>query len=817
MSIKKVYITLILLLVSFTYLFCQDERIVDSLNKVLRKTNDKNKAEIYNQLAREYKFYKPDKAIEYANKALSLAKQYKNIEQEALALYNKAESFREKQEYNQSKNEFLEALTLINKLKTKDLHIDIMSSLGSLYDDLEEKDSALYYLKNAYKKSKEIGYKKGTNKSANNLGIVFFSQGKFDTAKLYLNESYKICEEDKDTLHMATNLNILGICTYYAGKLSEAVRYYLQALKFYEALKDRVAAAKVLFNIGNIYRELNDLSMALNYYNQTLNIGKEIKDSTYISSAYNNIGILYKIKTELQIDSLHKSNTYSENEKVQREKKLSEGYKKAILYLDSALMIRKNKQDEALAETFSNVGNTLHLLKRYDESIAEFEKALKIAKKVNSLRLQCEIYQGIGANYSEKKNYSEAFKYYSQSLNIAKAIDQGEVIKESYKGLYIIYEKLNDYKNAFNFFKLYVDKKDSISGEEINKFIKDLNEKYQTEQREAKIKEQELLKQKQEQQIRTQKILLIGTVVFAIMLIGFIVFVVAQLRLIQKKNALLAERNAQIQAQKEEIQAQRDLVMKQKEEITDSIHYAQRIQKAVMPSDVFAARVLRDYFILFRPRDIVSGDFYWITYKNNKVIAVAADCTGHGVPGAFMSMLGVSFLNEIVNKLAEPEAHIILNELRNHVKTTLDQTGKADEAKDGMDIALAIIDFEKLIVQFAGAYNPLYICRPGETEIIEIKADKMPIGIYIKEKESFTPNLVEIKKGDVLYIFSDGYVSQFGGNDGRKFMTKNFKDLLMKIFEKPMDEQRNILDKAIDDWRGNLPQVDDILVMGIRI
>ena len=269
--------------------------------------------------------------------------------------------------------------------------------------------------------------------------------------------------------------------------------------------------------------------------------------------------------------------------------------------------------------------------------------------------------------------------------------------------------------------------------------------------------------------------------------------------------------------QRDEIQAQRDLVMRQKEEITDSIHYAKRIQRAVIPTDTMAASLLPDHFILFRPRDIVSGDFYWMTKKDGKIIIVAADCTGHGVPGAFMSMLGVSFLNEIVNKLDKPEAHIILNNLRNYVKITLDQTGKEGEAKDGMDIALTIFDPEKMTVEFAGAYNPLYVCRPGEAEIIEIKADKMPIGIYIKEKDSFTNNLVELKKGDNFYIFSDGYVSQFGGEDGRKFMSKKFKEVLMTIYQRPMLEQRDILDRMLDDWRGAIPQVDDILVIGVRV
>jgi len=211
----------------------------------------------------------------------------------------------------------------------------------------------------------------------------------------------------------------------------------------------------------------------------------------------------------------------------------------------------------------------------------------------------------------------------------------------------------------------------------------------------------------------------------------------------------------------------------------------------------------------------VSGDFWWMTQKNGLVVIVAADCTGHGVPGAFMSMLGVSFLNEIVNKNEITTANVILDDLRHHVKSTLKQTGKEGEAKDGMDLALIVLDIENQRIQYAGAYNPLYLIR--QNELLEYKADRNPIGIFIKEVESFTNNLIEIQKGDTLYIFSDGFVDQFGGSDGRKFKSKQFKELLLAIQDRSMLEQEMILDKTIDEWRGEMTQVDDILVLGIRI
>jgi len=290
---------------------------------------------------------------------------------------------------------------------------------------------------------------------------------------------------------------------------------------------------------------------------------------------------------------------------------------------------------------------------------------------------------------------------------------------------------------------------------------------------------------------------------------------------IEEANEELRAKQTQILAQKDEIQKQRDLaeeqrdqISKQKQEITDSIIYAERIQSAVLPPREYCKSILPEHFILFKPRDIVSGDFYWMTEKNDKIIVVAADCTGHGVPGAFMSMLGVSFFNEIVNTMSNLQANRILNRMRNYVKKTLYQRGEDDEAKDGMDLALCIIDKKKKKLQYAGAYNSLYYIRDGELN--QIKADRMPIGVHVVEKDSFTNHQIDLEPDDIFYIFSDGYVDQFGGEKGSKFKSKPFKRLLMKIHEEPIEEQKEILESELDDWKGDYSQVDDIIVIGFK-
>ncbi len=292
---------------------------------------------------------------------------------------------------------------------------------------------------------------------------------------------------------------------------------------------------------------------------------------------------------------------------------------------------------------------------------------------------------------------------------------------------------------------------------------------------------------------------------------------------IEAKNAELEQQQEEIIMQRDEIvkqrdvaEKQRDAIAKQQEEIMDSIYYAKRIQAAILPPKQNIRKFLPEHFVLYLPRDIVSGDFYWIKEIGDEIVVVAADCTGHGVPGAFMSMLGSALLDEIVlradNKL---DAGKILDGLRAGVVNALHQTGKVEEAKDGMDLALYILNPNKQHLQFAGAFNPLYIIRGDE--LIELKADRKPIGIFEDVDTPFTTRYFKPQKGDLLYTFSDGYASQFGGPKGKKFKFTRFKKVFMTIKDKPMDKQKAILDKVLKNWSGvKYEQVDDIIIIGVK-
>ncbi len=283
---------------------------------------------------------------------------------------------------------------------------------------------------------------------------------------------------------------------------------------------------------------------------------------------------------------------------------------------------------------------------------------------------------------------------------------------------------------------------------------------------------------------------------------------------VKKRTKEIRQQNDEIKAQRDTLSYQKDHIEEQKQEITDSIHYAKKIQTAALPTNEYISENIPEYFILFKPRDIVSGDFYWVGRKENKIIITAVDCTGHGVPGAFMSMLGISFLNKIVNEKDIIDSGEILNRLRANIINALHPKGYEIESKDGMDMSLCVIDIENNTIDFSGAYNSLFYMQDGK--ITEIKADRMPVAKY-DIMDPFSVKTINFKKGDSIYMTSDGYPDQFGGVKNKKFMKGKLKRLLEEINEKPMYEQEQILDKTIEDWKGAEPQIDDIVVIGVRL
>jgi serine phosphatase RsbU (regulator of sigma subunit) len=286
-------------------------------------------------------------------------------------------------------------------------------------------------------------------------------------------------------------------------------------------------------------------------------------------------------------------------------------------------------------------------------------------------------------------------------------------------------------------------------------------------------------------------------------------------KLLELKQKEIETKNKQIEWQHENVLKQRDIITQKNNEIMADMRYASRIQQAIFPNLDGFAELINNYFLLHLPKSFISGDFYWVTRHNEKLIMAIGDCTGHGISGTLMHMLGTVFLNNIITEARFNSASDILEQLREKIMTLLNQKGEMGETQDGMDIALCILDFSTMTMEFAGANNPLYFVK--NKELIEYKGDRMPVGIHINFNKPFTNHKVELKSNDIIYLFSDGYADQFGGESGKKFRYKRFQELLVEINEQPMYKQKDTLENVFINWRGSLDQIDDVLVFGFKI
>jgi serine phosphatase RsbU (regulator of sigma subunit) len=470
-------------------------------------------------------------------------------------------------------------------------------------------------------------------------------------------------------------------------------------------------------------------------------------------------------------------------------------------YKEALTIVEKFNDQQRIAMILNNIGKIYYESGNFIRSETNLKKALNICENNQLLYQKANILRDLGLLYKNKGLFEEALYYFNLSLNITIPNNYKYYTRYAYQYMADIFEKTKQFEKAYQYYKLAVQIKDTLLNEEKYKAIAELETKYQTREKETEIK---LLNQQNE--LNKTKIKQANTIILFISLgitfiIIFLVIVFKQYNDKRKANIKLEEQN--------------QLILKQKQDITDSITYASRIQSALMPTSEYLNQLLKDYFIIYKPKDIVSGDFYWISEQNNKIILVVADCTGHGVPGAFMSMLGNAFLNEITSGNDEIHTDEILNELRRNIIKSLHQNIDIQEHKDGMDAVVMIIDYKNLNLEFSGAYNPLIICRGNK--IIELKGDRMPVGVHYFSDKLFTRQSIKIKSGDCIYAFSDGFQDQFGGEHLQKFMLKRMKDMFLEINNLSMDEQMSFIIKTHEEWKRNNPQIDDILLVGLKI
>lgn len=571
---------------------------------------------------------------------------------------------------------------------------------------------------------------------------------------------------------LAGAINNMGVDCEQNGNLDKAIIHFHNCLKIQEFLKEQSSVATTFNNIGAIYNTLGNTEKTLEYLQKSLVIREKINDIQGIAQSLNNIGTIYYNQKELS---------------------------KALNYFERSLDLYKQVGDkEGMAYSLSNIGNIYDLMKS-PKGLSYNQRSLKLREEIGDNKGQAFALVNVAESHFINGNINEALDFAKRAFELAKRMGFPDNIQKSSYILSKIYKSQSKYPLALEFYEQSVLMKDSIKNEESNRASYKLQTKYEFEKQQA-VKDAEHNKQMEiiAERGKKQKVITYSIALGSLLLLIFFVFIYNRLQITKRQKSIIEE--------------QKQLVEEKQKEILDSINYAKRIQAAILPSDRVIKQFLPESFVFYKPKDIVAGDFYWLEHKHNKVLFAAADCTGHGVPGAMVSVVCNNALNRSVREFGLTEPSKILDKTKEIV---IQEFEKSDaDVKDGMDIALCALQENTLY--YSGANNPLWIIREGSGIIEEVKSTKQPVG-KVDNTKPFENHTVELKKGDCIYIFTDGFQDQFGGEKGKKFKAAKLKDLLLKINKNSMENQLQIITETFDKWKGSLEQVDDVCVLGVKI
>lgn len=801
----KYYLIFLLLLISITHTYSNDTPSTDtsSINSILRNAKialDSNK------LFESFKLSKSalslSTKLDYQN-GLGTSYYYIGIIQSNSGSKDSAVIT------------FRKSLSIFRNSDNKLYIGNALYRIGSVFNDVGNHDSASYYFDEALKIQQNINDRLGIAYTINSLGLICKAKGQYSKALENFFLSFSILDDIDNKNFQPRVLTNIGNVFLNQGDYKNALEFFLKALKIKEELNDIKSAGFILNNIGLVYQQTGDYEMALKYLYQSLKIKESQGDKMGVSFSYSNLGDVYQMKGD---------------------------YEKAMEFYRKAEQIKKELSNfSSLANLYVYMGKLYRTMKNPSKSLEILNEAEAIYNKVSEPNGTANCYLQLGLTHFELGNKKEAIGYCIQGIDKAKKIGALELVKQGYDYLSNMYERTGQTAQAFENYKLFIVYRDSVSSIEKSKEIVKVQMQVEFDQIMQKQKQEQekklaLVQGKSKKQTTIANFFILA---FIITLSLFIIFYI-NYRQNQKHNTLLAfqkldmeQQKSILTAQRDELEIQKNLVVHQRDkimnmltELGESIDYARKIQQALLPSDNVLKSTIGEYFLLFQPRESVGGDFYWVAQRENVIFFALADCTGHGIPGGFMSMLSVSLLNEIVLHPQCTSPKKILWELRETIIKALNQTGKDEDSQDGMDIALCMYNPVNRHLVYSGANLSLLVATtnhhlPGDRifiqeNIIELKPDRMPVAYY-QRMDEFNEHHIVLNPGDTLYLFSDGYSDQFGGPANKKFGYNAFRSIISRVSKEQFQNQRDILWYQFEKWKGDENQTDDVIVMGIKI
>lgn len=728
-------------------------------------------------------------AVCQPNKTVGFTESEKHDSLVALQLLSQADSLLRIGFHERSRTMADSALIVANKIGDKKLQAHCLRTLGVAYAGAGDFSKALDYQYRSLHISEVLKDVKSMASELNSLGIVYYTKTVYPKALELLLKSLRLADSIKDTALIMGALYNLGLVEMEKGDTAKSLEYYRTAYKYGLILNDKRTLALLNNGLGNYYLTVKEYESALTQYSQALSRFSEVKDIVGVSRAYNNIGLLY-----------------------------------------------------------CNMGE-------FDKSQKSLEESLRLKTEIDDQRGLTSIYHSLGFLYQKKGDYTSSIKWGLMSFQKSRQLGALRTTELAATLLSESYEKKGDLTNAILYIKIAKNLHDSIFSRDNSRQMAETEMIWREEikqfEKRVEYEKSEIIGSEHNRQLILVRNFFVVLSILVLSLAGVLITFyrrkVKATRILEFQYSEIEKQKEEIAAQRDEIEdqrnaladlawelqqkneettthrddlwVQRDLLTAQKKEITDSIEYAKRIQSAALPSHEVFTQVFPHSFILYKPKSIVGGDFYWVAKIGKYKVLAVGDCTGHGVPGGFMSMLGIALLNEIVKREEVRSASQVLDEIRDYLIASLQPSQDISDPSDGMDMVVAIFDEEQNNMQVAAANMPFYLIRKDESGIPRLKdfyPDRMPIGNY-QIMKPFTNNVIELLPGDMFYFFSDGFPDQFGGAEEKKLCPARFKQMLLSFHDRPIGQQGELLGDSFNRWRGEKIQIDDVLVVGIQI